>query len=144
MRLEVTRKSELALRAVHDLASSGAARKGAALAEAVGTTPSFLGQALAPLIRARWIRSEPGPRGGYRLAAGAHDLSVLDLIEAIEGPTSTVRCVLSERDCADVEKGGPCALHGAWLSARSSLLRELAAQRVLDKPRPLQRPRRPR
>lgn len=132
MRLEVTRKSELALRAVRDLAAAGEARKGEALAAAVGTTPSFLGQALTPLVRRRWIRSEPGPHGGYHLAPEAQELSVLDLIEAIEGPTSTVRCVLSERDCADATKGGPCALHGAWLCARSSLLRELAAQRVLD------------
>ena len=132
MRLEITRKSELALRAVRELAGAPESRKGEALAAAIGTTPSFLAQALTPLVRARWLRSDPGPRGGYRLARPADELSVLELIEAIEGPTANGRCVLSRGDCAEVTRSGaPCALHDAWTTARVSLLGALARQPAL-------------
>lgn len=134
VRLEVTRKSELALRAVRELAEANNVRKGDALAAAVGTTPSFLAQALAPLVRARWLRSDPGPHGGYALAVEARSLSVLDIIEAIEGPTTTGECVLSADTCAEAAQVTPCALHDAWSKARDSLLRQLRRASVLDTP----------
>ena len=50
-------------------------------------------------------------------------VSVLDIIETIEGETDTGRCVLEDRPCAG---GGLCALHRPWSSAREHLLAELA------------------
>lgn len=127
MRLEVTRKSELALRAIRLLAQGGGIRKGVALASAIGTTPAFLTQALSPLVHTGTLLSLPGPQGGYRLAPGTRDLSVLDVIESIEGTTDADRCVLTDGGCAAADGADPCALHAAWLSARTALLRELAA-----------------
>ncbi len=135
MRLEITRKSELALRAARELAHSGGTRKGEALATAVGTTPAFLAQALTPLVRAGWLRSEPGPRGGYTLVADATLLSVLELIEAVEGPTANARCVLSTGPCAQVQRTAPCALHEAWSGAQRSLLAQLAAAPLIERRR---------
>lgn len=125
VRLEITRKTELALRALRELADDDRTQKGDALASAIGTTPSFLAQALAALVRTRWLRSDPGPRGGYRLTPEARHLSVLDVIEAIEGPTVTGSCVLSADRCSEVSKLHPCALHDAWSTARGSLLEQL-------------------
>lgn len=132
MRLEVTRKSELALRAMRELAARDDTTKGATLAASIETTPAFLAQALAPLVRADHLRSEPGPSGGYRLLDTGRRLSVRDVIELIEGPTRVDRCVLSEGPCAGTGEGSPCALHNAWSAARNSLLRELAAMPVID------------
>ena len=134
MRLEVTRKSELALRAIRELAGRDDTTKGAALAASIDTTPAFLAQALAPLVRADHLRSEPGPTGGYRLMATGRRLSVRDVIELIEGPTRIDRCVLRESPCATTGHAAPCALHSAWSAARTSLLRELAAMPVIDVP----------
>ena len=50
-------------------------------------------------------------------------LSVLEIIEAVEGPTETGRCVLEERNCVG---GEPCALHRPWSNARTQLLDALA------------------
>lgn len=126
MRLEVTRKSELALRAIRVLADDGGIRKAGALASAIGTTPAFLTQALSPLVHAGTLLSLPGPQGGYRLAPATSALSVLDVIETIEGRTAADRCVLTDGGCATVGANTPCAMHGAWLAARTALVRELA------------------
>ncbi|MBM4434237.1 MAG: Rrf2 family transcriptional regulator [Chloroflexi bacterium] len=125
VRLEITRKTELALRAVRALAYDDRTQKGDTLAVAIGTSPSFLAQALGALVRVGWLRSDPGPRGGYRLAPEARHLSVLDVIEAIEDPTVSGRCVLAADRCAEVANSYPCALHDAWSKARESLLEQL-------------------
>lgn len=124
MRLEITRRTDLATRALLALSESGQRTKSAELAETVGTTPGFLSQALTPTVAAGWVRSDPGPTGGYTLVADLASISVLDVIEAVEGPTDAGRCVLEDRACA---AHGPCALHLPWSRARSVLADELAA-----------------
>lgn len=146
MRLEITRKTDLATRALVNLVDSDrtpgsaeggehralaapARTKSSALAEAVGTTPGFLSQALTPLVTRGWVRSDPGPKGGYSLTADPKAITVLDIIEAIEGPTVTGRCVLESRDCDNAAK---CALHIPWTSARSQMLTELQSTTLAD------------
>jgi len=123
MRLEITRRSDLATRALIELARLGRRTKSVELAEAIGTTPGFLSQAMTPLASKGWVRSEPGPSGGYLLTTDLGDVSVLDVIEAIEGPSDAGRCVLEDRPCGN---GGPCALHQPWQRARTQLLDELS------------------
>ncbi|MCB0995172.1 MAG: Rrf2 family transcriptional regulator [Acidimicrobiales bacterium] len=129
MRLEVTRKSDLAVRALRSLAETGGRVKGPALADAVGSTSGFVSQVLTPLVRAGWVRSDPGPSGGYSLAVDLGAVSVLAVIEAIEGPTDSGRCVLADRPC---NTSGTCALHVPWLRARAQLLRELDGTSVAE------------
>ena len=122
MRLEVTRKSELGLRALQTLESLDRAAKGAELAELVGSSAGFLSQVLTPLVKAGWVRSDPGPSGGYTLIASCSDVSVLNVIEAVEGPTDAGQCVLEDRSCTE---SANCALHGAWSRARVQMMAEL-------------------
>ncbi|MFN8036805.1 MAG: Rrf2 family transcriptional regulator [Acidimicrobiia bacterium] len=123
MRLEISRRSDLATRALLDLTASGSRTKSAALADRIGTTPGFLSQVMTPLIARGWVRSEPGPAGGYLAVVNPDDVSVLEVIEAVEGPTDTGACVLYDRPCGE---GGQCALHVPWASARAELLSQLA------------------
>ncbi len=123
MRLEITRRTDLATRALLELDRLGRRAKSAELAERVGTTPGFLSQALTPAVAEGWVRSDPGPTGGYSLLADLDDVSVLAVIEAIEGPTDAGRCVLEARACGE---GGPCALHQPWSTARSVLTEQLS------------------
>ncbi len=109
------------------LAEQGDRLKGPQLAAIVGTTSGFVSQVLAPLVRAGWVRSDPGPSGGYSLTADLDDVSVLAVIETIEGPTDSGRCVLADRLCND---GGTCALHVPWVQARSHLRDQLDAVSV--------------
>ncbi|HMQ25267.1 MAG TPA: Rrf2 family transcriptional regulator, partial [Acidimicrobiales bacterium] len=79
MRLEITRRTDLATRALLALsdADAGQRTKAATLADQVGTTPGFLSQAMSPLVAKGWVRSDPGPTGGYRLVANLAEVSVL-------------------------------------------------------------------
>jgi Rrf2 family protein len=134
MRLEVTRRSDLATRALVALAAAerrpgGSRLKSAALAASVGTTAGFVPQVLGPLVAAGWVRSDPGPTGGYSLAARLEDITLLQVIEAVEGTTDAGRCVLADRPCTPAE---PCALHEPWTRARGQLLGELAATTIAD------------
>lgn len=129
MRLELTRRTDLALRALQALLRHEGLVKGGALADTLDTTAGFLVQVLAPLVHEGWVRSEPGPRGGYGATAAGSDVSVLQLIEAVEGPVRADRCVLREQPCPQEI---PCALHEAWVPARDALLERLGATRVLD------------
>jgi len=134
MRLEVTRRSDLATRALVALDAAergpgGSRLKSAALAAAVGTTAGFIPQVLGPLVAAGWVRSDPGPTGGYSLAARLADITLLEVIEAVEGTTDAGRCVLADRPCTPAE---PCALHEPWTRARGQLLGELAATTIAD------------
>jgi Rrf2 family protein len=123
MRLELTRRSDLATRALVELAHFGRRVKSTQLADAIGTTPGFLSQAMTPLVARGWVQSEPGPAGGYLLTVDLGAVSVLDVIEAIEGPSDAGRCVLADRPCGE---SGPCALHEPWQRARTHLLEELS------------------
>jgi DNA-binding IscR family transcriptional regulator len=100
VRLELTRRSDLALRALLELDHAEARTKGAALAARVGTTSGFLAQ-----------------------AASLDDVSVLELIETCEGPTDTGRCVLVGDACPPNQT---CALHEPWTRARDALTAELS------------------
>jgi Rrf2 family protein len=127
MRLEVTRRSDLAIRALLALRGRAGRTKASRLADEVGTTKGFLTQVMNPLVQQGWVRSDPGPTGGYAADFEPADVSVLAVIEAVEGPVDTGRCVLEDRSCAEA---GSCALHRPWSRARGHLLDELEAQRL--------------
>jgi len=124
MRLEVTRKTNLAIRAMATLGTGRGRMSGKSLAGAVGTSATFLAQVVAPLVRRGWVESQPGRAGGYEMVADPADISVLDVIEAVEGPTDTDSCVLRTGRCST---SNPCATHEAWCRARAALVNELAA-----------------
>lgn len=115
------------MRSLQELAACSGRVKGPALATLVGSTSGFVSQVVTPLVRAGWVRSDPGPSGGYSLTVDLNDVSVLSVIETIEGPTDSGRCVLADRAC---DEAGTCALHVPWLRARSQLLAQLDAVSV--------------
>lgn len=129
MRLEITRRTDLAVRALQVLGASGDRMKAPAIAEAIGSTPSFVPHVLTPLVKAGWVRSEPGRAGGYSLTSGLDELSLLRVLEAIEGPTNTGHCVLVDGPCDEANK---CAIHTPWQQARTGLTDALDAVMISD------------
>jgi Rrf2 family transcriptional regulator, iron-sulfur cluster assembly transcription factor len=129
MRLEITRRADLAVRAMVSLARADGRVKATDLASTLGTTAGFVPQVVGPLVKRGWVRSDPGPTGGYSATVSLADVSVLQVIEAVDGPTDQGRCVVADRQCG----GGPfCALHAAWGTARLQLLRSLDATPLTD------------
>lgn len=70
-----------------------------------------------------------GPNGGYRLARDPHRISLLEIIEIIDGAESLNACVLGLPVCED---RNPCALHDAWSHAKRTLLPDLRGTSIAD------------
>ncbi|OFW65542.1 MAG: hypothetical protein A2Z12_03015 [Actinobacteria bacterium RBG_16_68_21] len=132
MRLEIMRRSDIALRAVRLLHREAATLRAAEIAARLESTAQFIPQVLTPLVKAGWIASEPGPRGGYRLTIEPSRRSILELVELIEGPTDNGVCVLRAGPCASDAR---CSLHDAWSAGRDALLRRLADEPVSPVPK---------
>lgn len=123
MRLELSKRTDLAIRALEVLCSHAHDLVGGAhLASIVGTSTHRLPQVMRPLVINDLVESVPGPNGGYRLSADLLEVSLLKVIEAVEGPIPDDRCVLRGAPCPAPE---PCALHFPWTRAREALLSEL-------------------
>ena len=86
--MRLTRASSYALHAVTYMAAQKQNRPIAShhIAEAQGIPERFLLKVLKPLVSARVLHSIKGPNGGYRLARRPADISMLDVVEAVDGP----------------------------------------------------------
>ncbi len=124
MRLEMTKKSDLALKSLRCIGDADEGLvAGKWLADKLGITTHYLPQVISPLVKAGWIASTPGPRGGYRLLVSLEDVSVLEVIEVIEGRIEDQGCVQRGIPCPESDL---CALHVPWQKARDAMLDELA------------------
>ena len=125
MKLTPTNRTDYGIRALIYLANhQGPHAKAADIGAAMGIPTGFLQQVLQELQRARLVSSRSGPLGGYRLARAPADITILEIVETLEGPIETSECAL---------RGGPChwddvcAMHWVWSAARSALSDSLRA-----------------
>ncbi len=90
---------------------------------------SYVPQILAELVRAGIAASLAGRTGGYELALQPAEVSLLDLVQAVDGDVTSSSCVL---------RGGPCrwedmcAVHVPWLHAQQALLGSLAGTTLAE------------
>jgi Rrf2 family protein len=86
--VKLSRASSYALHALEYIAARGRDTKVAShlIAEARGIPEGFLVKVLKPLVSARVLQSLKGPHGGYRLARPASKISLLEVVEAVDGP----------------------------------------------------------
>jgi Rrf2 family protein len=128
MRLTLTKQAEYALRVLvwlsADAAAEGAGgqepprRKAAQIAAATAVPPVFAMRVLALLQRHGLLRARAGQQGGYTLARQPSAISLLEVVEVVEGPLHTRECVLRDGLCGEDEL---CLLHDAWSTAREAL-----------------------
>src|SRR5438270_4771663 len=86
--MKLTRASSYALHAVVFMAAQKDDRPIAShlIAQARGIPERFLLKVLKPLVSAQVLHSIKGPNGGYRLARAANEITMLDVLEAVDGP----------------------------------------------------------
>ncbi|MGH2354132.1 MAG: RrF2 family transcriptional regulator [Chloroflexota bacterium] len=129
---------EWALHGVTLLAAlpAGATLPGKALAEFHGVSESYLLKHLQSLTAAGILESVPGPKGGYRLARPAHEVTVLDVVVAVEGPQPAFRCTeIRQRGPTAVESASyqtPCGINALMLRAEAAWQQVLRSQTVAD------------
>ena len=116
--MRVSAKVDYALRATLELAAAGDLVKGEQLATAQGIPQKFLESILIDLRHAELVASRRGADGGYALARPAAEISIADVIRAVEGPIATVRGARPE----DIEYVGAAAgLQPLWLDLRTAM-----------------------
>jgi Rrf2 family protein len=115
---------------------AGSVLPGKALAEYHGVSESYLVKSLQALTAAGILESIPGPKGGYRLARPAAEITVLEIVDAIEGRDPAFRCAeIRQRGPAALEPGVyrlPCAINATMLRAEIAWRKSLAAQTIAD------------
>jgi Rrf2 family protein len=107
------------------------------LAELQGISPSFVAKIFPKLEKAGIVHAAEGLRGGYRLARAPADITVLDVVDAIEGNKPLFNCQEIRDRCAVFDDDAPpwatkgvCAIHAAMLRAETAM-RESLAQETL-------------
>ncbi len=89
----------------------------------------FLAKSLQKLVHAGILISHRGAAGGVALAKPASDITLISIIDAVDGSTFFDACVLGIGDC-EAEK--PCALHAQWDVWRQEMLEMYSAMRLSD------------
>jgi Rrf2 family protein len=109
---------------------------GNAMAEAFGLSPSYLLKHLKALTAAKVLESVPGPSGGYRLAKPAEQITLLDIVLAIEGREPAFRCgEIRQKGSYALDPSAyvkPCGINVAMLKAERAYRMALAGTRLSD------------
>jgi len=95
-----------------------------ALAEFHGVSESYLIKQLKALVKAKVLASAPGPKGGFRLARPAEQITLLDVVRGVEGPQPAFRCTeIRGRGPARLGPGAyrlPCMVTVSMLEAEQA------------------------
>ncbi|MFN7998171.1 MAG: Rrf2 family transcriptional regulator [Bryobacteraceae bacterium] len=121
--MQLTRAADYAVRVMIHLAAQppGTRLNRAALASAAEVPEHFLSKVLQALGRARLIAAQRGTSGGFALAAAPEDISVLRVVEAIEGPLQLNVCLTG----VGCHRQGWCPAHMVWVEAQAALTQVL-------------------
>ena len=135
--MQITRQADYALRAVLYLArryeKTTERAPTSQIAEDQEIPPSFLAKIISQLSIAGLINTSRGARGGVKLARSPEEISLLDVVEAIDGPINLNECVADPDACAF---GDNCPIHEIFSDARQELVRKLSAStfdKMLDR-----------
>jgi Rrf2 family protein len=130
MRLQLTKRTDYAIRACLHLAMEDRCPiSGRRIAERMAIPDRFLPQVMADLGRAGIVGAMSGKNGGYCLRRDPAELSLLDLVEAVEGAGLRHECAMREAPC----DGDPaCALHPVWAEAQAAFTDVLAGASIGD------------
>jgi Rrf2 family protein len=131
MRLRFSRTTDYGLRAALEVARApaGTLVTRHAIASATDAPASVLAQSLAGLVRAGILDGQAGPRGGYSLARPAHDVTIYDVVNALDPSNHEQRCVLRESACS---WEGACPFHAFLAQAQERFIDTLRTHTLAD------------
>jgi Rrf2 family protein len=89
----------------------------------------FLPLIMRDLVRAKVVEGTTGRTGGYQLARAAAEISLLDIVEAVEGDSRRGTCIMRGGACAT---SGTCDVHAVVVSAQQALRERLAGVSLAD------------
>ena len=121
--MQITRQADYAVRAIMYLAQIGSDEKAATskIAEDQDIPLSFLAKIIAQLSVAGLLQTMRGARGGVTLARSPEEITLLEVVEAIDGPIQLNECVHGSHQCPLED----CPLQKVWFDAQADLVSRL-------------------
>jgi Rrf2 family protein len=128
--MQITRQADYAVRAVMHLARNSDTRTATStIAAEQKIPPSFLAKIISQLSIAGLLHTSRGARGGVTLAREPKEITLLEVVEAIDGPIQLNECVGEGGACAFDES---CPLRPVWCDAQEQLVTRLRASNFAD------------
>jgi Rrf2 family protein len=127
--MELTRKGEYAIRGIVYLASRPADQVCllSDIAAAVDVPSTFLAKIFQQFSKIGLVKSYRGTGGGFILGRSPERISLLEVVEAVEGPILPNRCVINGDEC---ERATTCNVHPVWVDVQSQV-RDILAKVTL-------------
>ena len=131
MSLQITNQADYALRAMLYLARLGFGKRAPSnvIAEEMNMSRIFLSRINTQLVNARLITTWRGARGGIALTRPASEISVFDVLTAVDGPIRLVGCIEDPECC---KFSGTCPLHEFWIQTEQVLTDQLKGTTLQD------------
>ncbi len=124
----VTRETDYAVRCVLYLArEKDLVANVTEIAQAMHIPKTFLAKILQRLIRGKIVGSLRGMHGGFTLVKKPIDISLLDIMEAIQGPAGINVCAVDSKKC---QRSSSCAVHPVWVDIRKEVERRLKKETI--------------
>jgi Rrf2 family protein len=122
--MQITRQADYAVRAILYLARQGSGMRvsTAQVAQEQHIPPTFLAKIISQLSTAGVVRATRGARGGITLARPPEEISLLEIVEAIDGPVSLNECTHNPDLCT---MGDTCSVREVWCDVRVELVNRL-------------------
>jgi Rrf2 family iron-sulfur cluster assembly transcriptional regulator len=129
--VEITRQADYAVRAMIYLSEWSQDKRvsTAAISEAEDIPLPFLTKVISRLAMAGLVTTSRGMGGGVSLARPATEISLLQIVEAVDGPIVINRCLLRSNAC---DREPYCAAHDIWANIQDRLVEELGAVTMND------------
>lgn len=129
--MQLSRKADYGIRLLLELAMlpPGARTSTSEIAERQNIPISFLSKIARELAQAGLVRTYPGLGGGLELGRNAGELTLLQAMEALEGPMAFARCTLDPDSCP---RSGHCPMHQVWKSMESTIKNRLGEITFLE------------
>jgi Rrf2 family transcriptional regulator, iron-sulfur cluster assembly transcription factor len=126
-----SRTSEYAIRAFVNLAQipEGKFAMVKQIAQQEGIPTHFLAKILQQLARKGLLRSSKGPTGGFSLRRSAGEISLMDIVQSLDGLADYEKCASGLAECNDEM---PCGMHDAWKALRSRIMDYLQHTSIAD------------
>ena len=134
--IRLTKAGEYGLRAIRYLVENGEEPRVSIgdISEHKNIPEPFLRKLFKPLVKNDIIHSTRGVAGGVRLARKPEDITVLEVVEALEGPLALNDCLLTDAECEFMTE---CGMHDVWDEAQAAMAKVLQSKNLNDLTRPL-------
>ncbi len=129
--MQITRETDYAIRCVYYLSGkAGTVTMVDEISKEMGIPKSFLAKILQKLSRALIVKSYRGVKGGFEIARDPGEITLLDVIEAVQGPVSMNVCALDDALCGF---SSTCSIHPVWVEVRKEVEKMLRAKNFSER-----------